>query len=260
MVVDEEYVGDDRMTMRMCNKCGKELPLEQFVKTESWEGGRRRICKNCYNAYQRRQYVKRGERLVANPPDLKSLQVCNACGKELPLRRFMKNAKSKGGRTSTCRDCYNAQTRERYRQGSLTAAQDRDPVVWRAKLLRRNMVQRVRQKKLPFDRAVLTRPHIEAWLLRTPNCPCCGRPFDFTFKHDGVRHDDAPSLDRFDPAKGYVVGNVTLICWRCNRVKGTTTVPDELEAVARWIRKRQDTLPEAPGDFVSGFPGGSYHW
>ena len=187
-------------------------------------------------------------------------RVCTKCGKELPMARFMKNAKSKGGRTSTCRDCVNARLRERHRQGSLVAAQDRDPAGYRARALRSAMAQRAKRFALPYDRDILTHRYIKEWLLRTPSCPCCGRPFDFTFKHDGVPHGDGPSLDRFDPVKGYVVGNIALICWRCNRVKGVSTDPGDLEAVARWIRKRQGTLPEAPGDFVSGFPGGSYHW
>jgi hypothetical protein len=53
-------------------------------------------------------------------------------------------------------------------------------------------------------------------------CACCHATLDYsTGKGRGQR---SPSLDRVDNAKGYTVGNVAVICDRCNNIKGTATV------------------------------------
>lgn len=46
---------------------------------------------------------------------------------------------------------------------------------------------------------------------------------------------DSPSLDRINPKRGYVRGNVWVISWRANRLKGDATVA-ELERLVRAIK------------------------
>lgn len=48
--------------------------------------------------------------------------------------------------------------------------------------------------------------------------------------------DNAPSIDRLDPRRGYVPGNIHVISHRANRLKGDGT-PEEHEAIAAWQRK-----------------------
>lgn len=61
-------------------------------------------------------------------------------------------------------------------------------------------------------------------------CPALGIPL--------VRgdYDAAPSLDRYDPKLGYVVGNVFVISNLANRIKNSATA-DQVEAVAVWMKK-----------------------
>lgn len=47
----------------------------------------------------------------------------------------------------------------------------------------------------------------------------------------------SPSLDRIDNRRGYVPGNVWVISWRANNIKGDAT-PAELRTVARGVAKR----------------------
>lgn len=49
-----------------------------------------------------------------------------------------------------------------------------------------------------------------------------------------ARSNNSPSVDRFVPSMGYVIGNVHLICWRCNNLKRDAT-PEELLGVAQWM-------------------------
>lgn len=65
------------------------------------------------------------------------------------------------------------------------------------------------------------------------NCPCCGVVYETERRSRSLRRT-SPSLDRFDNTKGYIPGNVNIICWRCNWVKGNAT-SDELRDVADWI-------------------------
>lgn len=47
--------------------------------------------------------------------------------------------------------------------------------------------------------------------------------------------DTSPTLDRLQPEKGYVVGNIAVISLRANRIKNDATL-EELEKVTSWLR------------------------
>ena len=47
---------------------------------------------------------------------------------------------------------------------------------------------------------------------------------------------DIPSIDRLDPAVGYVPGNCRVISWRANRLKSDASIP-ELRALLLWLTK-----------------------
>ena len=51
--------------------------------------------------------------------------------------------------------------------------------------------------------------------------------------------DNSPTLDRIVPELGYVPGNVAVISWKANRLKGNNTDPELFEKVAKYIRKHQ---------------------
>jgi hypothetical protein len=50
----------------------------------------------------------------------------------------------------------------------------------------------------------------------------------------GKRTDNSPSLDRKEPSKGYVPGNVAIISWRANRRKSNMTRA-EILALAKYV-------------------------
>jgi hypothetical protein len=61
-------------------------------------------------------------------------------------------------------------------------------------------------------------------------CPVLGIPIHYGTGHTGAA-DNAMSIDRIDPSKGYVRGNIQLMSMRANRIKNNAT-PDELRRVA----------------------------
>jgi hypothetical protein len=60
-------------------------------------------------------------------------------------------------------------------------------------------------------------------------CPVFGTPFEV-----GDRNT-APSVDKIDPTKGYVPGNIAVISMRANRLKNNATLGD-LEKLIAYLR------------------------
>jgi hypothetical protein len=51
--------------------------------------------------------------------------------------------------------------------------------------------------------------------------------------------DSSPSLDRINPKRGYVAGNIRIICNRANRIKSDATV-DELKLILKDAKNLQN--------------------
>ena len=66
-------------------------------------------------------------------------------------------------------------------------------------------------------------------------CPVLGIPLQI-WEGNGPR-DNSPSIDRIDPKKGYIKGNVCIISMKANRIKNDATV-EELEKVLQWLKKQ----------------------
>jgi hypothetical protein len=94
---------------------------------------------------------------------------------------------------------------------------------------------RIRARKNGLD-ATITAADVE-WPTR---CPVLG--IDLIYpertgqqKDRGDLPPNYPSLDRLEPSKGYVPGNVFVISHRANMLKSNATL-EEIEAVARYVR------------------------
>jgi hypothetical protein len=69
-------------------------------------------------------------------------------------------------------------------------------------------------------------------------CEATGLKFDLALK--GKRLGAlSPSLDKIDPNKGYVNGNVRIVCWLFNRAKGDGSDADVLMLVEAMNAIRQ---------------------
>jgi hypothetical protein len=63
-------------------------------------------------------------------------------------------------------------------------------------------------------------------------CPVFGTPFVFFGRGIGPY---SPSLDRKDPTRGYIKGNVAVISLKANAIKSDATISD-IQAVLDWMR------------------------
>lgn len=70
-----------------------------------------------------------------------------------------------------------------------------------------------------------------------PSCPICEKAIQPAIGSKGGSAT-SPSLDRVVPAKGYVPGNVAVLCKKCNSMKGDMT-PEMLRRMADYIEAYQ---------------------
>lgn len=68
-------------------------------------------------------------------------------------------------------------------------------------------------------------------ILIPEKCPVFGYQLNIGSK---AKADNSPSLDRLTPRKGYVRGNISVISFRANRLKGDGTAK-ELRKIANWM-------------------------
>jgi hypothetical protein len=66
-------------------------------------------------------------------------------------------------------------------------------------------------------------------------CPILGIKLE---KGYGTNRDNSPSLDRFDPSKGYLKGNVYVVSWRANALKRDGTL-EEFKKLIHWMESGQ---------------------
>lgn len=64
------------METKICTKCGKELPLDQFNWRDKQRGTRRSECKYCHSAFMKVQYQKKKDIVQ----ELKAEDTCAKCG------------------------------------------------------------------------------------------------------------------------------------------------------------------------------------
>ena len=71
-------------------------------------------------------------------------------------------------------------------------------------------------------------------------CPVFGTQFSRETR------DSTPSIDRLDPTKGYIKGNIDVISFRANRLKNNGTLEDFQQIVKYLLTKQQnsDTIEE----------------
>lgn len=103
--------------------------------------------------------------------------------------------------------------------------------------LRQKAKERAKKQGVPFGLTLEeTRRIVEPMV-----CECCGRRLAVS---DRVHTEESPSLDRFDPSRGYTKENVAVLCYRCNYLKADASV-EEIRRILNWMVGREARLPVA---------------
>lgn len=132
------------------------------------------------------------------------MKTCKVCKEEKSSVEFTKYQHSKDGLHTMCRPCLAEHKAKDYKEKWF---------IYQARLKKAEC----KKKGLPFD---ITPEYLES--IWTDECPIYKVPFVRFDKG----HPHSPSLDRMDPDKGYVKGNLTYISSRANRIKYDATVEE----------------------------------
>jgi hypothetical protein len=186
---------------------------------------------------------------------METSKTCTRCKTDKPLEQFHRYHRGRLGVASECKLCnrirgaeYNKRTGYRAKEWARTKANDptfstkkrqraqqADPkLAWAWNATNRARM-RAKSAGIAFN---LTSGYVAS--IAPDLCPVFNLPLNYP---DGSLRKDAyrgplllsPSIDRTDPQGGYVVGNVSVICHKANRIKGDASLAD-IEAVAAWLR------------------------
>ena len=83
------------------------------------------------------------------------------------------------------------------------------------------------------------------------SCPVFGVPFLLPGSEEsraingskGAPRWNSPNFDRIDPRRGYVLGNVVLVCKLANLIMQDATSPDRVRRVAQWFDQELEAAP-----------------
>lgn len=151
------------------------------------------------------------------------IKICSKCKKEGSVNDFTPDKKRADGLYPQCHKCM-SEYHSTWNGQHKAQIKAYDAARYAAKyeyMLLKGSRQRAKAKSLPFT---IT----EADILVPEECPICGHFLERGY-NSGI--NSSPSLDMWNPASGYVKGNVWIICHGCNRRKNDTP-GDELIAFA----------------------------
>jgi hypothetical protein len=156
--------------------------------------------------------------IAASLTDAVLTKQCFNCRKELPSAMFSNNKTRKDGLQSSCKECV-----KKYEMAN--------PIIPQTCGMVAKARSRARTKHLKFN---INSEYVRS--LVVTHCPILGIPLEWSRCRGNGKLSVAgsPSLDRIDPTKGYVKGNVWIISHRANRIKSDAT-HEELKLVTKAV-------------------------
>ena len=165
-----------------------------------------------------------GRRRAVHLDPATGLKKCSKCKEDKPGDAFWRSKATYDGLSTQCRECrkvrVNAYRRNNYDKYVAARNSWHDANIERIMLL--NARRRAKRKNLPITITVED--------IRIPeNCPVssCGRLLIPSERRKpgekGRNSPSSPSLDMWNPALGYIPGNVWVICLYCNSRKQNMT-------------------------------------
>lgn len=149
------------------------------------------------------------------------MKVCSLCDQRLPITDFPLHKLSRGGRLRRCRGCQNTAVRKS-QEKSKSDPRFRMLMSSRSNALSKGLEHTISVEDIPL-------PEVCRYLgIRIDYRRCSER--------GRLRSFDAPSIDRIDPTRGYVPGNIQVISDLSNRMKQDATIPQLLAFAEGVIR------------------------
>lgn len=195
-------------------------------------------CENChYNIHREKKYEKNKHRCPAVEGNEKR---CFKCGEWKKLCLFSKNPRGSGGVAKMCKQCYNSHESVRKSEGKRKArmqeAIQNSDIEYYLKRRLGGYKRNSQKKNVKFDLTVEFL--LELWNKQKGCCYYTGMEMKKAIKQAGSHDWDSPSLDRLEPSKGYVVGNVVFCTYAVNSFKQSLNekqFKDVLKSIKWWF-------------------------
>ncbi len=165
---------------------------------------------------------------------------CPKCKQIFPVEMFNKNKSKSDGLSSNCRNCDNKRGRNWYADAGKQWTKDYEkanPVLVMTKKLICLARQRAKEKNLPFDIDLdYVRSMVGENAEFASHCPVLKMPLEWS-RHRGNGGKvlpNSPSIDRIDPARGYIKENIWVISHRANQIKSDAS-HEELKLVTKAV-------------------------
>lgn len=192
--------------MRVCTSCSEpNKPSKEFfiVKAGNILD---RVCRDC-----------RRTGLLESDEE-RECQECGFTGKATSANFYT----NRGILMRVCLDCHSKRIKKYVRK-----YQKNNPrTVWNSKKISSAKL-RSKKRNQEFDENAV-RELAESYV-ENSSCPCCG---------EIMNNDRLPSLERIDSGKGYLKGNIVILCYRCNFLKSNASLK-ELENLVKWLKNYQ---------------------
>ena len=233
---------DSNEILLRCSKCQVEKPQSEFHRHKTRHTGRHHYCKLCHRRNPSPR-ARVNQRPMSFAPPAETISDgclwCTGCNSEKPVEAFSRNKWQRAGRANWCKACMKLLWQRPENKARRIERRDAD---W-SHSLSIECRTRARKRGLPFN---LTKED-----LAVPEfCPVLGIRL---VPRQGKLADNCPSVDRVNPVKGYVKGNVAVISWLANRLKSDCAEPAIFEAIAAYMRRMMDAkathrprLPRSP--------------
>lgn len=205
--------------MQKCSCCGKEFPKNQ---RKYWRKYANSINGSAFHQTCRECEDK--QKIEENKKD--GLYKCFVCNKWLPAENFSYAGTEKSGTLKyiyrdglrpICKSC-KLEKSKRFRK-----TYDDETKLY--KLLQERWLgarERSFKKNLEFN---ITKEYLkQLWDSQSGLCAISGIPM--TFELDNGRTFKNVSLDRINPNKGYIIGNVQLVCMAVNQMKSDLSLAE----------------------------------
>ncbi len=207
---------------KICTKCRLLKPLEEFHNAPRMRLGKQSRCKKCQLESAKTWRRESSDEFLAsnrkiarknkaywrthNPYEEKKTRHCPHCGIDKPSIGFDESHSAHDGLQSWCRECSGT----RLQKAPLTYS-----LFWVAK-------SRAKKKGIEFSLSVedIAVPDV---------CPVLGIPL---YTNRGKAGPNSPSIDRIDNKKGYILGNVQVISYRANMLKGDASIEEVRRVLA----------------------------
>ena len=208
---------------------------------------------------------------------MEQTKICRTCKEEKPISEFNRDRRQKDGYATQCKDCKHKADKERYERVKNDPEYHKKKLEAGAKYrekhkeqikeysndynMRPEVVQRKadwhqnKQSKASIEdrlKEMSHRAHSRALLKNVPctitwrdieyreTCPILEIPLNWGVStNEGGRNIDTPSLDRIDPKKGYILGNICVISTLANMMKSSASL-EQLKMFYKNIWKYMD--------------------